>query len=137
MSYHPTIQGPLNELIASLVTAGASLAQAAVALFHLIFAFGHFWFDQFVQFAQTVIQLGFDLFRGVAGFVVGTSNSTVNIRGVRWSAYILIFGSQFLRIIHSWWRVLLVVYSIQKGQRQQSGQATGVNMYSICCTLLC
>jgi len=70
MSHHPTIQAPLNDLVASLVTAGTSLAQAGVALFHLIFAFGHFWFDQFVRFAQTVVQLGFDLFRGVAGFVI-------------------------------------------------------------------
>jgi hypothetical protein len=74
MSHHSSIQAPLNDLIASLLTAGTSLAQAGVALFHLIFAFCHFWFDQFVQFAQTVIQFGFDLFRGVAGFVVGTSS---------------------------------------------------------------
>jgi len=67
---HPTIQAPLNDLVASLVTAGTSLAQAAVALFHLVLAFGHFWFNKFVQFAQTVIQLGFELFRGVAGFVI-------------------------------------------------------------------
>ena len=80
MSHHSTIQAPLNDLIASLVTAGTSLAQAAVALFHLIFAFGHFWFDQFVQFAQTVIQFGFDLFRGVAGFVFGASSS-IGIHG--------------------------------------------------------
>lgn len=72
---HPTIQAPLNDLIASLVTAGTSLAQAAVALFHLVLAFGLFWFDKFVQFAQTIIQLGFDLFRGVAGFVIGMSNT--------------------------------------------------------------
>lgn len=73
---HPTIQAPLNDLVASLVTAGTSLAQAAVALFHLVLAFGHFWFDKFVQFAQTIIQLGFDLFRGVAGFVIGMSSAT-------------------------------------------------------------
>src|SRR5579863_4672644 len=82
MFHHSTIQAPFNDLIASLVTAGTSLAQAAVALFHLIFAFGHFWFDQFVQFAQTVIHFGFDVFRGVAGFVVGTSSSIGNT----WSA---------------------------------------------------
>jgi len=67
---HPSIHAPLNDLVASLVTAGTSLAQAAVALCHLVLAFGHFWFEKFVQFAQTVIQLGFDLFRGVAGFVI-------------------------------------------------------------------
>lgn len=73
MSHHPTIQGPLNDFIASIFTAGTSLVQAAIALFHLVLAFGHFWFDKFVQFAQTCIQLGFDLFRGVAGFIVGMS----------------------------------------------------------------
>lgn len=70
MSQHPTIQGPLNNFIASVFTAGNSLVQAVVALFHLVLSFGHFWFDKFVQFAQTCIQLGFDLFRGVAGFIV-------------------------------------------------------------------
>jgi len=67
---HPTIQAPLNDLVASLVTAGTSLVQAAVALFHLVLAFGYFWLDKFMQFAYTCIQLGFELFRGVAGFVV-------------------------------------------------------------------
>jgi hypothetical protein len=70
---HPTIQAPFNDLVASLVTAGTSLVQAAVALFHLVLAFGYFWLDKFVQFAQTCIQLGFELFKGVAGFVVGMS----------------------------------------------------------------
>lgn len=76
--HHPTIQGPLNDFIASIFTAGTSLVQAAIALFHLVLAFGHFWFDKFVQFAQTCIQLVFDLFRGVAGFIIGMS-----IRGDR------------------------------------------------------
>ncbi|KAH9964469.1 hypothetical protein BC827DRAFT_1187332 [Russula dissimulans] len=67
---HPTIQSPLNDFIASIVTAGTSLVQAVLALFHLGLAFGHFWFDQVVQFAQTCIQMGFDLFRGVASFVI-------------------------------------------------------------------
>ena len=107
MSHHSTIQAPLNDLIASLVTAGTSLAQAGVALFHLIFAFCHFWFDQFVQFAQTVIQFGFDLFRGVAGFVVGTS-----AREVHHGALIHFpFGSQLLRVADHRRRVLLV-YSV-------------------------
>ncbi|KAH9996582.1 hypothetical protein BJV77DRAFT_1181303 [Russula vinacea] len=66
----PTIQAPLNNFIASIVTAGTSLGQAVVALFHLVLAFGHFWIDKFVQLVQTCIHLGFDLFRGVAGFVV-------------------------------------------------------------------
>jgi hypothetical protein len=73
MSQHPTIQAPLNNFIASIFTAGTSLVQAAIALFHLVLAFGHFWIDQFIQFAQTCIQLGFDLFRGVTGFIVGMS----------------------------------------------------------------
>ena len=72
---HPTIQAPLNDLVASLVTAGTSLVQAAVALFRLVLAFGHFSLHKFVQFAQTCIQLGFEIFRGVAGFVVGMSES--------------------------------------------------------------
>ena len=71
--HHPTIQGPLNDFIASVWTAGASLVQAVVAFFHLILSFGHFWFDKFVHSVQTCIQLGFDLFRGVAGFIVGMS----------------------------------------------------------------
>jgi hypothetical protein len=69
--HHPTIQGPLNDFIASVFTAGTSLVQAVVALFHLVLAFGHFWFDKFVQLVQTCVQLGFDLFRGVTGFIVG------------------------------------------------------------------
>ncbi|KAF8480939.1 hypothetical protein DFH94DRAFT_736971 [Russula ochroleuca] len=69
MSPH-SIHAPLNDLIASVLTAGTSLVQAVVALFHLILAFGHFGVDKFVQLAQTCIHLGFDLFRGVAGFVV-------------------------------------------------------------------
>jgi hypothetical protein len=76
--HHATIQGPLNDFIASIFTAGTSLVQAVIALFHLVLAFGHFWFDKFVQLAQTCIQLGFDLFRGVAGFIIGMS-----IRGDR------------------------------------------------------
>jgi len=44
--------------------------QAAVALCHLILAFGHFGIDKFVQLVQTCIQVGFDLFWGVAGFVI-------------------------------------------------------------------
>jgi hypothetical protein len=72
MSPH-SIHAPLNDLIASVLTAGTSLVQAVVALFHLILAFGHFGVDKFVQLAQTCIHLGFDLFRGVAGFVVGMS----------------------------------------------------------------
>lgn len=68
--HHPTIQGPLNDFIASVFTAGTSLVQAVVALFHLVLAFGHFWFDKFVQLVQTCVQLGFDLFRGVTGFIV-------------------------------------------------------------------
>lgn len=67
-----THQAPLNDFIASVLTAGTSLAQAVVALFSLVLAFGHFLLDKVVQFVQTCIQLGFDLFRGVAGFVVGT-----------------------------------------------------------------
>lgn len=73
MSQHPTIQGPLNDFIASVFTAGTSLVQAVVALFHLILAFGHFWFDKLVQLVQTCVQLGFDLLRGVTGFLVGMS----------------------------------------------------------------
>lgn len=104
----PSIQAPLNNFIASIVTAGTSLGQAVVALFHLILAFGHFLIDQSLQLVQTCVQLGFDLFRGVAGFVVGRStklSSTVN-------AYTLFCGSQFLRTINSRRRVLLVVYSV-------------------------
>lgn len=71
--HHPTIQGPLNDFLASVFTAGTSLVQAVVALFHLVLAFGHFWFDKFLQLGQTCIQLGFDLFRGVAGFIIGMS----------------------------------------------------------------
>jgi len=67
---HSSIHAPLNDLIASVVSAGTSLMQAVVALFNLVLAFGHFGFDQFVQLAQTCIQFGFDLFRGLAGFVV-------------------------------------------------------------------
>jgi len=74
---HPAIQSPLNDFIASIVTAGTSLVQAVVVLFHLVLAFGYFWFDQFVQLAQTCIQMVFGLFRGVAGFVVGTSSLRV------------------------------------------------------------
>ncbi|KAI9512357.1 hypothetical protein F5148DRAFT_973764 [Russula earlei] len=70
MSYHPIIESPLNDFIAASATAGSSLARAVVALFNLILAFGHFWFDKVVQFALTCVQLGLDLFRGVAGFVV-------------------------------------------------------------------
>jgi hypothetical protein len=77
MSHHPTIQGPLNNFIASVFTAGTSLVQAAVALFHLVLAFGHFLIDKFIQFGQTCIQLGFDLFRGVAGFIFGMSINKV------------------------------------------------------------
>lgn len=78
MSYYlnmspPTIQAPLNDFIASVLTAGTSLGQAVVALFHLVLAFGLFWIDKFVQLVQTCIHLGYDLFRGVAGFVVGMS----------------------------------------------------------------
>jgi hypothetical protein len=73
MSHPTTIQGPLNDFIASIFTAGTSLAQAAIALFHLILAFGHFWLDKFLQLVQTCIQLVFDLFRGVVGFGVGMS----------------------------------------------------------------
>jgi hypothetical protein len=69
----PSIQAPLNNFIASVVTAGTSLGQVVVALFHLILAFGHFLIDQSLQLVQTCVQLGFDLFRGVAGFVVGRS----------------------------------------------------------------
>ncbi|KAI0286776.1 hypothetical protein BGY98DRAFT_1092397 [Russula aff. rugulosa BPL654] len=65
-----SLQGPLNNFIASVFTAGTSLAQAVIALFHLILAFGHFCLDKSVQLAQTCIQMGFDLFRGVAGFIV-------------------------------------------------------------------
>lgn len=72
MSPH-SIHAPLNDLTASILTAGTSLGHAAVALFHLILAVGLFGIDKFVQLAQTCIQLGFDLFRGVAGFVVGMS----------------------------------------------------------------
>jgi hypothetical protein len=111
---HQTIQAPLNDLVASLVTAGTSLAQAAVALFHLVLAFGHFWFDKFVQFAQTVIQLGFELFRGVAGFVIGMSSmmDRINLKAL----IHVFFGSQFLCIISSRRRrrVLLVVHSDQE-----------------------
>jgi hypothetical protein len=71
MSHHPTIQAPLNNFIASVFTAGTSLVQAVVALSHLILAFGYFWFDKAVQFVLTCIQLGFDMFRGVTGFIVG------------------------------------------------------------------
>ncbi|KAI0252621.1 hypothetical protein BJV78DRAFT_1281481 [Lactifluus subvellereus] len=67
---HPTIQASLNDLVASLATAGTSVAQAVVALFYLGLAFIHFWIDKYAQFAQTCIQLGFDLFRGVTGFIV-------------------------------------------------------------------
>jgi hypothetical protein len=73
MSHHPTIQAPLNNFIASVFTAGTSLVQAVIALFHLVLAFGYFWLDQFVQFAQTCVQLVFDLFRGVTGFIFGMS----------------------------------------------------------------
>ncbi|KAN0121557.1 hypothetical protein V8E52_003453 [Russula decolorans] len=68
--HNPTIQGPLNNFIASLFTAGTSLVQAVVALFYLIWAFGHFWIDKFVQLVQTCIQVVFDLLRGVTGFIV-------------------------------------------------------------------
>jgi len=68
--HNPTIQGPLNNFIASVFTAGTSLVQAVVALFHLVLAFGYFWFDKFVQLLLTCVQLGFDLFRGVTGFIV-------------------------------------------------------------------
>jgi hypothetical protein len=71
--HNPTIQGPLNNFIASVFTAGTSLVQAVVALFHLVLAFGYFWFDKFVQLLLTCVQLGFDLFRGVTGFIVGMS----------------------------------------------------------------
>lgn len=71
--HHPTIHGSLNEFIASVLTAGTSLVQAVVALFHLVLGFGHFCLDKFVQLAQTCIQLGFDLLRGVTGFIVGMS----------------------------------------------------------------
>jgi hypothetical protein len=71
MSHHPTIQAPLNDFVSSVLTAGYSIAQAVVALFHLVLAFGHFWFDKLLQFVQTCTQLGFDLFRGVAGFIAG------------------------------------------------------------------
>ena len=74
MSQHnPTIQGPLNNFIASVFTAGTSVVQAVIALFHLVLAFGHFLLDKCIQFGQTCIQLGFDLFRGVAGFIIGMS----------------------------------------------------------------
>ncbi|KAI0005467.1 hypothetical protein BJV74DRAFT_804583 [Russula compacta] len=70
MTHPPTVQAHLNDFIASVLTAGTSLVQAVVALFRLVLAFGHFWLDKAVQFVQTCIQLGFDLFRGVAGFVI-------------------------------------------------------------------
>ncbi|SRR6266478_4021238 len=73
MSQHPSIQGPLNDFIASAFTVGSSLVRAAFALFHLVLSFGHVWFDKFVHLVQTCIQLGFDLFRGVAGFISGMS----------------------------------------------------------------
>jgi hypothetical protein len=111
MSHHPTIQAPLNDLVASLVTAGTSLAQAAVALFHLVLAFGYFWFHKFVQFAQTVIQLGFELFRGVAGFVIGMSSTMDSYQ--REALIHVIFGSQFLCVVNYRRRVLLVVHSDQ------------------------
>ena len=68
-----SLQGPLNNFIASVFTAGTSIAQAVIALFHLVLAFGHFCLDKSVQLAQTCIQMGFDLFRGVVGFIVGMS----------------------------------------------------------------
>jgi hypothetical protein len=67
---------PLNDLVTSLFTTGTSLTQAVLALFHLILAFGHFCLDKVIQFAQTCTLLGLELFRGVAGFVVGTSWGT-------------------------------------------------------------
>jgi hypothetical protein len=116
---HSTIQAPLNDLVASLVTAGTSLAQAVVALFHLVFAFEHFWFDKYVQFARTCIQLGFDLFRDVAGFVVGASGCTPERRRM----LIYRFCSQLICTIASgscrW--VLLVDYSISCRQAEQGG----------------
>jgi hypothetical protein len=75
MSYHPTIQAPLNDFVTSLLTAGGYLTHAVVALFHLVLAFGQFWIDKVVQFAQTCIHLGFDVFRGAAGFIAGASGS--------------------------------------------------------------
>ena len=68
-----TIQGPLNNFIASVFTVGNSLVQAVFALFHLVLAFGHFWFNKFIQLMHTCVQLGFELFSGVAGFIVGMS----------------------------------------------------------------
>jgi len=67
---HPTIHGSLNDFVASVLTAGTSLVQAVVALFHLVLGFGHFSLDKFIQLAQTCIQLGFDLLRGVTGFII-------------------------------------------------------------------
>ncbi len=112
---HPTIQASLSDLVASLVTTGTSLVQAAVALFHLVLAFGHFWLDKFVQFAQTCIQLGFELFRGVAGFVVGMSGLS-GLKGAPQCANTVFFGSQFLRIIDFWRRLLLVAYSVPESE---------------------
>lgn len=103
---HSSIHAPLNDFVASIVSAGTSLGQAVFALFHLVLACGHFGFDKFVQLAQTCIQLGFDLFRGVAGFVVGMSIK-LERRSNR-SAETIFFGSQFLRTINPRRRVLLV-----------------------------
>lgn len=105
---HPSIQAPLNDLVASLVTAGTSLAQAAVALFHLVLAFGHFWFDKFVQFAQTIIQLGFDLFRGVAGFVIGKSSTIGSHHRHKALIHVFLAANFFVLLIlggggYYWW----------------------------------
>ena len=118
------MQAPLNDLVASLVTAGTSLAQAVVSLFHLVFAFGHFWFDKYVQFARTCIQLGFDLFQDVAGFVVGASGCTTERRRI----LIHRFCSQLLRIIGSGScrRVLPVDYSISCRQAEQGGHSAEI-----------
>jgi hypothetical protein len=83
--------------------------QAVIALFHLVLAFGHFWVDKAVQFVQTCIQLGFDLFRGVTGFIIGASGSIGGTTGGRERKLKQHFCSQLLSIVDPCWRVLLVV----------------------------
>jgi hypothetical protein len=102
---HNSIHAPLNDLIASVLTAGTSLGQAVVALFHLILAVGLFGIDKSVQLVQTCVQLGFDLFRGVAGFVVGMS---INGRRLNRNADTLFFAANFFVLLilgggYYWW----------------------------------
>ncbi|KAI0050734.1 hypothetical protein FA95DRAFT_1474877, partial [Auriscalpium vulgare] len=65
----PTIQSAFGNFVGSLTATGASLVNAFIALFTAIFAFGQSILSTIVQFVQSIVHLGLDLFQGITGFV--------------------------------------------------------------------